>query len=673
MIKANTDFGLNKKHIKDILGSDGLVAQEFSNFEVRPEQIKMAYAVREAFDKNRHLAIEAGTGVGKSFAYLIPAIQCACSNRDTGDYPSANHSRTIISTYTITLQEQLINKDIPLLLKCLPEKFNAVLAKGRNNYLCKRRLKFAINMQKKLFDDSADELEEIRDWASRTKDGSLSDLDFWPSSQTWDKVKSEHGNCPGRKCMNFADCFYRNARRRINQADIIIANHALLFSDLILKEEGFSLLPEYKFVVMDEAHNIEHVAEEHFGINISSGRFKFLLDRLYNKRTHKGFLAYTNNREAMELVCEVGKESQRFFKNIRRWFEQNLNQTNGKCYKNFVENNVSGYLNNLKKELSKIAKQTKDTDEKFEITRYTDLCTALLKDINDFLTQSYPDNIYWIETGKSKTSKISLRSAPIDVGPELKKYLFEKHDSVILTSATLSADGASSNSGFEFFANRIGLDDFDAVQLGSPFDYEKQVTLYIESKLPDPNQKDFIAEASETIKKYIDKTEGRAFVLFTSYSMLDEIAYNLSDWFSKNKIKLFQQGSDMDRSSLLQHFKAKGRHVLFGTDSFWQGVDVPGQALSNVIIVRLPFAVPDQPLLAGRLEQIKQRGGNPFFGYQLPSAIIKFKQGFGRLIRNKTDNGIVVVLDSRILNKPYGKKFLNAIPKCNIKIIGKTK
>ncbi len=667
MIRAITDTDLSEKRIKDVLAQNGFISQKLDNFEERPEQIEMSCAVRRAFDSHRNLAVEAGTGVGKSFAYLVPAIQYAVNNaeQDTSSKPL----KTLISTYTITLQEQLINKDIPLLLKCMPNNFTAVLAKGRNNYLCKRRLRFALEMQRYLFDETSDELHEINEWSKNTKDGSLSDLNFWPNSQSWDKVKSEHGNCPGRKCENYSDCFYRNARRKMNQADIIVANHALLFSDLVLKEEGFSFLPEYQFVVIDEAHNIEHVAEEHLGINISSGRFKFLLDRLYNPRTHKGFLAYTKAHDAMDIVVDTGKAANRFFKNVQAWFEENKKETSGKCYKNFVEDNVTGYLNNLKTELSKIAKNTKDKDEQFETKRFSDICAELVQDINAFLRQSHEDQIYWIEVGGSRGTKVSLRSAPINVGPDVKKLLFEKHDSVILTSATLSVNGESDKKGFEFFAGRIGLEDFDSLKLGSPFDYENHVTMYIEKQLPDPNQRGFIAEASETIKKYIAKTQGRAFVLFTSYSMLGEIAEQLSSWLKENEIILFQQGSDMDRTTLLTRFKAEGRNVLFGTDSFWQGVDVPGDALSNVIIVKLPFAVPDQPLLAGRLEQIKEKGGNPFFDYQLPSAIIKFKQGFGRLIRKKTDSGIVVVLDSRILSKPYGKKFLNAIPKCKIEIV----
>jgi ATP-dependent DNA helicase DinG len=551
----------------------------------------------------------------------------------------------------------------------MPDSFTAVLAKGRGNYLCIRRLRFSIRRQRGLFDKYTNELEMLNDWAAVTNDGSLSDMKFIPSSYAWDSVKSEHGNCRGRKCPHFSDCFYQRARRRLESADIIIANHALVFSDLIIKEEGAKLLPDYNFVIMDEAQNIEHVAEEQFGINISNKRVKFLLDGLYNPRTHRGLLPKTGEEKVIKLVKNTTRQARDFFKNVETWFETNRMEGNGRCHKNFIDDNLSGYLKNLRNELLKMVKNTGDEDEKFELMRFVDRCAALCLELKSFLFQEKDDYAYWIESAKAKTKNIILKSAPINAGPDIRRYLFDKFDTVILTSATLSTEPSKNKSGFDFFASSIGLEDFDGVILGSPFDYKKQLTLFIEKDLPDPNSDSFIQQASEKIKKYLLQSQGRAFLLFTSHEMLNKMADKLSSWLATNNIELLQQGTGQERSILLKRFKKSTKAVLFGTDSFSQGVDVPGPALSNVIIVRLPFAVPDKPLLAGRLEQIRQQGGNPFFDYQLPSAVIKFKQSFGRLIRSKNDTGIVVVLDSRIVNKRYGHKFLDSLPKCNINIV----
>ncbi len=367
-------------------------------------------------------------------------------------------------------------------------------------------------------------------------------------------------------------------------------------------------------------------------------------------------------------------------------------QTNGRCYKNFVEDNLSAQFKELRAGLSGLAKQAKDEDERFELTRYVDKCAGLLADLEAFLPQTKQDYVYWVEVSESKREAVYLKSAPLNVGADVKRSLFDKFESVIMTSATLSS-GEDRQDGRQRTEDRgrrqrVGLifrgegwfvrlrrelafrrEDYDAVKLGSPFDYQKQVTIYIESDLPEPNDEKFVESACEAVKKYVLQTQGRAFVLFTSYKMLGNFAEQLAEWFKENNIELLQQGVGLDRTSLLRRFKMDGRFVLFGTDSFWQGVDVAGEALSNVIIVRLPFAVPDTPLLAGRLDKIKEEGGNPFAEYQLPLAIIKFKQGFGRLIRTKTDTGIVVILDSRILSKSYGRNFLAAIPTCKTEIV----
>ena len=643
-------------NLEKIFDPGGILAEAYPGYEDRPQQRQMAKAVQDALKKHFHLAVEAGTGVGKSFAYLAPAIEAAKQQK----------CRVLVSTYTITLQEQLINKDIPFLVCLLEGCFVACLAKGRNNFVCLRRLEFAVRRQQGLFDSDTAQLIRLSNWAKQSEDGSLSDMGFMPSSQIWHAVMSEHGSCRGRKCPHFNKCFYWRNRRRLENADIIVANHALLFSDLVLRQQGVSILPDYRFVIVDEAHNIEHVAEEHFGIDISDKRISFILHSLYNQKTKKGFLANTQHSEAVNLVKSCQKAADDFFKSVGRWLA--ADKGNGRTRPGFVADCLTEPFKKLRLTLSGIAGQSKDADEQFEFLRFADQLGAVGTDLKNYLAHSDNNSIYWVESEENKRKTLALRSTPINPAEHIKKCLFDEFGSVVLTSATLCAALSEDSEGFEFFAERIGLEKFERLKLGSPFDYQRQVTMYIEPDLPEPNDEGFAEAATEKIKKYVKLTGGRAFVLFTSYQMLNEFVELLWGWFGENNIELFVHGSGTDRAELLRRFKSNAGGVLFGADSFWQGVDVPGEALSNVIIVRLPFAVPTHPLVQGRIEYIKSQGHNPFFSYQLPAAIIKFKQGFGRLIRNKTDSGIVVVLDSRIVRKNYGREFLAAIEKCRIEI-----
>ncbi len=648
-------------YVDRVLGPEGVLSKKLSAFESRPQQLEMARGISRSLSDGRHFAVEAGTGVGKSFAYLVNAVRIALRKE----------AKTVISTHTINLQQQLINKDIPILAEILEEDFTACLAKGRNNYLCLRRLEYAKRKHRTLFSGSADEISQIAQWAKQTEEGSLSDLPFAVSASAWDAVMSEHGNCRGRACGNFARCFYRRARRQLDTADIIVANHSLLFSDLVLKENSpRGILPNYKHIMIDEAHNIERVAEGHFGIEVSSIGFKYLLDHLYNPRTKKGLLAFTDETQAVQLVRSCRRAGDDFFKAVEEWYHRNEKQTGGRCEPSIVPDNITEHIKQLRLSIAGIYKKSDDADDKCEYERYIDRCRDYEMQIKDFLGQPKKEtDVYWIEAGGKRRKRILLRSAPVNVGPDVKRCLFDKYEAVIMTSATLSCQGGDVKEGFDFFASRIGLDNFDSETLGSPFDYENKVTIYIEADLPGPNAPDFEQCAASTIKKYLLQTGGRAFVLFTSYAMMNSFADRLTGFCSENGITLYVQGRELDRSAMLEEFKADDTSVLFGTDSFWQGVDVPGESLSNVIIVRLPFAVPNHPLTRGRIEHISAEGQNPFYRYQLPTAILKFKQGFGRLIRTHTDSGIIVILDSRIVHKPYGRNFLTAVPKARIEIV----
>ena len=649
--------------VGDFFGEDGQVSRLLPGYEHRPEQSEMAVKIEQCLEQGVHTVIEAGTGTGKSFAYLVPALKYAVSK----------NSIVVISTHTINLQEQLINKDIPLIGKALEFDFKACIAKGRSNYLCKRRLKYYIENQKSLFEDASIELLDLRTWAETTEDGTLSSIPFTPTISLWDAVKSEHGNCRGRKCPNSRNCFYMKARKELESSQLIILNHSLLLSDLSLRIKGKGILPRYDAIIIDEAHNLERVAEDHFGINISNATIDFALKGLYDPIKKKGLLSQFDNDALLRRVANAKEASKVFFAQVQSYYENTYRQTNGKCGPGDLTNNISEALKDLRMSISSImadfTEEEKQSNTSDELIRIVERLSGFETDIDAFVEQNFSDekniHIYWIEVaGSSKFPRYTLRSAPVDAGNSLRQCLFDRFPAVALTSATISC--GRDEKGFAFFASSIGLDNYKSLQLGAIFDYSKNVKLVVETDLPEPSAPNFTEMAIDRLREWITNTHGGVLVLFTSYSMLIRFADELENWVTAQGRVLLMQKKGVSRTALIDTFKDLQSGVLFGTESFWQGVDVPGDALKCVVIMRLPFATPGHPLTQGKMELIRSRGENPFMSFQVPTAIIRFKQGFGRLVRRKTDSGAVVIFDSRIVRKFYGRKFIEALPACEV-------
>ena len=658
-----------------ILAPDGLISTKLPGYEHRPQQLRMAELVHRAFADKKHLIVEAGTGVGKSFAYLVPAIQMVTGQSD---------KRIVISTHTIALQEQLIEKDVPFLKKVFPSDFKAVLVKGRSNYLCLRRLAYASSWQDRLFGSESElkNLWRIEDWAAKTNDGSTRTIRFRVLPRVWQRVCSDRNSCRGRNCELFNKCFYQASRRQMRAADILVVNHALFFADLVLREKQANVLPDYDAVVLDEAHRVEEVVGNHLGCHISPGQVEYLLNILYNPQTQKGFLASSDDaRSARQAAVTARSANQRFFAALLDW-QRTYGRSNGRLTEPIpLEDSLSPALSQLATSLRELS--LKSEQDQLELAGFAGQAQELTEQLQTLMAQKTESAVYWIElppTAHSRpgSQKCRLACAPINVSDDLQRLLWGRTDSVVLTSATLSTGASeasddsqpqdSSSDNFEFLRSRLGLAQAVRARLGSPFDFARQVTVHVESGTGRPNDPEFLARCCQAIKKYILMSRGRAFVLFTSWQMLTGAAQELAEFFDQQGITLLIQKQGTSRTRLLNTFRKDTDSVLFGTMSFWQGVDVKGPALSNVIITKLPFAVPDEPLTQARLEQIRLQGGNPFFDYQLPEAILRFKQGFGRLIRSRDDHGIVAVLDSRLVTQRYGSRFLKALPSCPVTV-----
>ena len=692
-----------KIDVDEYFGENGAIHKNFGKFEVRREQYEMAKFIENSMNENKKLIVEAGTGTGKTIAYLLPTLL----------YAIENNLKVIVSTNTINLQEQLVNKDIPLLKKIIDEDFNYQIVKGRGNYLCKRKL-YNIDVTEKETDTEEEKNEKniirnLIDWDKNvTRTGDRNELKYEISNSIWEKVNSEADMCKGVKCPHYSKCHFFRARKNVADATLLIVNHHMFFADLAIRNQtgfytNYSILPNYDIVVFDEAHNIEDPARNYFTFETSKISFGRLMGNIYNRRVVNSsnggaivrLMTYLNESLSSEEYEKVDELKEDVIAELNLFYDKGIDIFDKLIYL-FSENNDNREIkikidkqkmrgNKAFREVMEINSQFKESygnlvirinkflntvsnynlEDKegflFEFSRYYERLKQYYKKFEFILEGKEEGYVYWANVTTVRPN-LKLYATPFDISDELNDNLFTKMDRMVFTSATLAVDNK-----FDYYKKSIGLmkenrRKIDERIVKSPFDYEKQMKVYIPEDALDPTNIEFLRDLEEFIEGVIKNTKGHCFLLFTSYSALNFLYNQLKSHFSEKEYTLIKQ-NDFPRHEMIEIFKNSKNPILFGTDSFWEGVDVQGEQLKSVIITKLPFKVPNDPVTEAIIENIRKNGQNPFNDYQVPQAVIKFKQGVGRLIRSKTDSGNIIILDNRIIKKMYGKKFLATLPR----------
>ena len=625
--------------LEQILGPQGAIAASHPLYEHRPGQILMAQAIADAVEQNRHLCVEAGTGTGKTLAYLLPVI--------------FSNKRVVISTATRNLQEQLFYKDIPFLEKALKRSFSVCYMKGRSNYLCWSKLDEMEGVAYLFSPQDPKYLESIKEWAQETETGDRAELAELPEDlRLWRQLDARRETCAGQKCRNFDTCFITKVRKKALESDIVVVNHHLFFADLALRQGDFgSVLPDYSILVFDEAHELEEVATQYFGVVVSNYRIEELV------RDTDRALAESGSATAFlsGQLAKLSDSSREFFSNFqgREGRFVLILPGSGSGIQQGVQGieNLGDSYQELRVQIEVIRSALRNLPVKSDsIEALIRRCMELEQDLEAVLESESRENVYWYEV---RGRGVFLWASPINIAPLLGDRLFSCVDCSILTSATLSTEGH-----FSFVKSRLGIDEAGELIVPSHFDFKRQAIFYVPRNIPEPREAGWANRACSELEMILEASQGRAFILFTSYSQMEQVYQSLE---SRLSFPVLIQG-EKSKSALLDDFRSTPNAVLFATSSFWQGVDVQGQQLSCVVIDKLPFSVPSDPVVAARIAQINESGGNAFYDYQIPSATILLKQGLGRLIRSKTDRGILALLDKRILTKSYGRAFLRSLP-----------